>query len=140
MHAANLQDDSVDDFGEDSVVASLRRVRCRKATGPFADSTDTIRAVGLKRDKDNDEYQHAVQVGRLLEYICSGRVPKSLCQSFSLTYFLALYKDEADRTKLRPIGVGTVLRRVAASHLCRLYQHQFAEHLLPYNWAIGIKG
>lgn len=61
-------------------------------------------------------------------------------QSFSSTYFLALYKGEADKTKLCPISVGTALRQVAASHLCRLYQHRFAEHLLLHNWAIGIKG
>lgn len=136
---SNPRDGGEDEYREDSVVATLRRVRRVKVTGPFVDSTNTLHALSLKQDKDNDEYHHAVQVGRLLEYVCSGRIPESLRQSVSLTYFLALYKDEADKTKLRPIKVGTALRRVAASHLCRIYQHQFAEHVLPNNWAIRIK-
>lgn len=56
----NPQDMVGNKYGKESVVATLRRVRRGKATGPFANSTDTLRELGLKRDKDNDEYRHAV--------------------------------------------------------------------------------
>lgn len=102
--------------------------------------TDTYKVDGLTRDNDHDDLIYLPTMTRLIEFVASGQVPPRLQQSFATTYFLALYKDPEDLTHLRPLGIGTALRRLVAAHLCMIYQHRFAKHLLPYNWAIGVKG
>ncbi|KAL7553176.1 hypothetical protein ACHAWF_017394, partial [Thalassiosira exigua] len=59
---------------------------------------------------------------------------------FSDTYLFCLYKDPDDTSKMRPITVPTALRRVLASHVVQYGRDRFARDLLPYNFAIGVKG
>jgi hypothetical protein len=56
-------------------------------------------------------------------------------------YFLALHKDPNDPTKLRPIGIGTFLRRIAGAIVMAHFGSAFAKHLLPEGQlVVGISG
>lgn len=103
------------------------------------DATDCYKSLGCTRDKDNNKLPYLSALTRLIECVSSGGILQRLHQSFSSTYFLALYKDPKDLSWLRPIGIGTALRRLVAAHLCAVHKNRIADHLLPYNWAIGIK-
>jgi hypothetical protein len=59
---------------------------------------------------------------------------------FNSTYLFCLEKDPNDKSKLRPIGVPTAIRRLLASHISKTSRVKFARHLLPYNYAIGVPG
>jgi hypothetical protein len=43
-----------------------------------------------------------------------------------------------DPSKLRPIGIPTAISRILASHVAKTFRTDFARHLLPYNYAIGV--
>ena len=53
---------------------------------------------------------------------------------------MALEKDPEDKTKLRPLGVPSAIRRIAAIIVLKEYSPIFADHLLPFNYAIGVSG
>ena len=52
------------------------------------------------------------------------------------TYLCCLYKNGTYLSKLRPIGVPTVLRRITTKHIARSYHYKLALDLLPFNYAI----
>jgi len=56
------------------------------------------------------------------------------------TYLVALQKDANDLTKLRPLGVPAAIRRITASLIVNKFKSDFAEYLLPFNYAVGISG
>jgi hypothetical protein len=58
---------------------------------------------------------------------------------FTNTYLFCLHKDPNDRSKLRPLGVPTTIRRIITNHVAHSLHSRFASHLLPYNFADGIK-
>ena len=70
----------------------------------------------------------------------NGEVPEEFKPFVRQTYLVALEKDKIDKTKLRPLGVPAAIRRIAASLVLDEYSASFAEHLLPFNFAIGIGG
>ncbi len=50
-------------------------------------------------------------------------------------------KDSDDnKSKLRPLGVPSAIRRIAGVLILDEYAPTFAEHLLPFNFAIGVNG
>ena len=44
---------------------------------------------------------------------------------------VAFYKDATNLKKIRPIGIGTALRRIAGSVIMTIYQKPIIEYLLP---------
>ena len=50
-----------------------------------------------------------------MNLILQGRGPPAIHHLVSANYFLALHKDPTNPSKLRPIGIGTALRRVSAT-------------------------
>ena len=54
------------------------------------------------------------------------------------TYLVALQKDSNDLSKLRPLGVQSAIRRITAVLLLMNYRSRFAEHILPFNYAIVV--
>ena len=53
---------------------------------------------------------------------------------------VALEKDPDDKTKPRPLGVPSAIRRISAILVLSEYSSEFAAHLLPYNFAVGVGG
>ena len=52
----------------------------------------------------------------------------------------ALQKDPADLSKLIYLGVPAAICRITVVLILTTYCSHFAEHLLPFNYAIGING
>ncbi|KAL7550151.1 hypothetical protein ACHAWF_013397 [Thalassiosira exigua] len=76
----------------------------------------------------------------MFDLIYRGQVPQAVRRFFSDGYLFCLYKDPHDKSKLRPLGVPSALRRLIVSHVCRHGKAKFAMDLLPYNFAIGVPG
>jgi len=54
---------------------------------------------------------------------------------------VALEKDPGgDPNKLHPLGVPSAIWRIAAIAVLSEYSSVFAQHLLPYNFAVGVGG
>ena len=49
-------------------------------------------------------------------------------------------KSEFDPTKLRPLGIPSALRQIAARVILHLFCSRFAEYLLSFNYASGVNG
>ena len=75
----------------------------------------------------------------LFKRLYSGQINECIRPYLADTYLFCLYKDETDPTKLRPIGVLTAIQQIITNHIARTFCQKFARHLLPYNFAVGIK-
>ena len=67
-------------------------------------------------------------------------MPTKVARILHTTYLLALQKDPEAFSKLRPLGVLAAIRRITAVLILMTYRSQFAAHLLPFNYAIGVNG
>ena len=112
-----------------------------KAPGVQCDSLDIYSKVArrLKLDKPNDLHK-AQQLAGFFNKVINGDIPDGFQVFFRHTYLVALEKDPDDKTKLRPLGVPAAIRRIAAVLVLSEYSSQFAEHLLPFNFAVGVNG
>ena len=45
-----------------------------------------------------------------------------------------------DLKKLRPLGIPSAIRRIAAALVLGMYRSRFAKLLLPVNYAVGVSG
>jgi hypothetical protein len=72
--------------------------------------------------------------------VINGEVPPQFQTFICQTYLIALEKDPDNKTKLRPLGVPSVIRRIAGILVLHEYAPTFAEYLLPFNYAIGVGG
>jgi hypothetical protein len=83
------------------------------------------------------------QVRQDIQYIFNkiyqNDIPPQITRYFTDVYLFCLHKDPADRSKLRPLGIPTAIRRIIATHVARTLKHKFASHLFPYNFAVGIE-
>ena len=50
---------------------------------------------------------------------------------------MALHKDPTDPTKLRPISMGSALRRITGKYVMEQYGPAFAEHFLSHGQNLG---
>ncbi|KAL7529534.1 hypothetical protein ACHAWF_006430, partial [Thalassiosira exigua] len=99
---------------------------------------DTIDAFANLLEWEGAEVRPLVQT--LCDLVYRGIIPDEVKKFFSDTYLFCLYKEPGNHDKLRPIGVPTALRRIVASHIVKHGRERFARDLLPYNFAIGVKG
>ena len=76
----------------------------------------------------------------LFDLVYNNIVPKEIGQYFTDTYLFCLYKDPHNLTKLRPLRVPSALRRIVASHVAKTGVTRFAQHLLPFNFAVRVDG
>jgi hypothetical protein len=74
----------------------------------------------------------------IFDQIYRNNIPDPIKHYFSDVYLFCLHKDPTDVTKLRPIGIPTAIRRAIARHIAQVFKAKFAEHLLPYNFAVGV--
>jgi hypothetical protein len=93
---------------------ALASLKPGTAFGPHNDYTDTIKAYGLSTGDQSSNDARMPTLTKVLVLILNNRLPPVIAYLLCHCRFLALYKDEADTTKLRSIGIGTVWRRLAA--------------------------
>ena len=95
---------------------SLRMMKPGTASGPYATSTDAIVTMALHRTArtPNATRPYFRNLQDLFQLLVTAQLPPSVHPLLSSNYFLALHKDPAKPEKLRPIGIGTALRRIAA--------------------------
>ena len=76
----------------------------------------------------------------LFDLVYNNCIPAEIRGFFTDTYLFCLYKDPGDLTKLRPLGIPSAMRRIIATHVTKVSSVRFTQCLLPYNFAIGVKG
>ena len=70
----------------------------------------------------------------------NGNVPAKIGKILHTTYLEALEKDPDDLSKLWPLDVSSAIRRIAAILFVQSYRASFAQHLLSFNYTIGVNG
>ena len=128
----------------DAMHQALQHLRRGTATGPYGDSTDFIRAYALhtrRQPNGTFSFPYLATFRKLLNLIVNANMPRDAQHAFTTNYFMAIHKSLAQPDKLRPIGIGTALRRIAGAAIMRHHRHQLAAHFLPHGqFGIGIKG
>ncbi|KAL7531801.1 hypothetical protein ACHAWF_003911, partial [Thalassiosira exigua] len=117
------------------ICATIRKAPRTTAGGLQCDTIDAF----VDLIKCEDEAIDA-NLRRLFDFIYRGQVPKAVQHYFSDGYLFCFFKDPANPSKLRPIQIPSALRRLIASHVCTYGRSRFAMDLLPYNFAVGVKG
>ena len=115
-------------------IQTLQRLKRATAPGPFATSIDIIKSYGLhgqQTDSNNIERPFIETFRTLINHIIGARLPPETQQAFSSFYFVALHKDPDNLTKLRPIGIGSALRRVASAVALQTLQPHIQQLLVP---------
>jgi hypothetical protein len=74
----------------------------------------------------------------VFDLIYKNKLPENIKHYFTDVYLFCLHKDPLDPTKLRPLGIPNAIRRLIASHVARKLRQKFANHLLPYNYAVDV--
>ena len=73
----------------------------------------------------------------IFNQIYQNNLPQPITRYFTDVYLFCLHKDPLDKSKLRPLGIPTAIRRLIASHVAHTFREKFARHMLPYNYAVG---
>ena len=68
-----------------------------------------------KKKKQRKTTQVAKTFAEFLMIVVNGEVGPKITTLLRTTYTVALQKDAADLTKLRPLGIPSAIRRIAAS-------------------------
>ena len=123
-------------------ISTLRRLKKDKSSGPFADSTDLLKDIFLVRSKHlNQTDERFPRIGvltNLLSFLYKGTLPKDIRQYINANESVAFHKDPETLTSIRPIGIGTALRRIAAAHAMTATKDTAAEFLAPHQYAVGL--
>jgi len=127
---------------ETLLLSTLRRLKRDKSSGPFADSTDLLKNTFLVRSKspsqDDERYPNIAILSDLLHLLYEGKAPKEIKQYVSANESVSFHKDLTNRNNIRPIGIGTAIRRVAATHAMSASKDIACEFLSPNQYAIGM--
>ena len=118
----------------------ITRIPKGKAAGPFADISDIIRALAIHKDLHNKNFPYVKKTFEFFKMITQDNIPKNIKKYFTSSFVFGLHKDPKDLTKLRPVAVGGGWRRAFTSVLVRHNNNIFTKYLLPYNYAIGVRG
>ncbi|MGH7955313.1 MAG: reverse transcriptase domain-containing protein, partial [Gloeomargaritales cyanobacterium] len=128
-------------FDADNIRDSLRRVKKGSAAGGLTDSTDMFTALFLSQldDTAHDISDANITIfSSLIAQILEGNLPPDASGFFNASRLIALRKDPDNELKIRPIAIGTALRRLICGHISRVHRPYFAKFLSPYQWGIGI--
>ena len=118
-----------------TVLATLRKLKKATAPGPFGTCTDFLRGFGLFRKFAPDskpEHPHLPALTAVLNLLANNRLPPAAALNFASQYFVAFYKDPTDLTKIRPIGIGSALRRLVGACIMEAFGHRFTDAVLPF--------
>jgi len=140
----SLPDDVLEDMSEDDFLRSVRKVGTGKGGGPFAAVTDCLRNMAVHSYASGDGARHHPYLRSVMQYVgllANNMVPDGVRESAVSVYFSALYKDyDKDKMAIRPLGIGTAYRRLAAAIMARVFSKSAAAFLLPLNFGVGVKG
>jgi len=116
-----------------NICNTIRHAAHNKGTGVNADSIDLFSSL-LKCSIPTitDDLQF------VFDLIYKNKLPENIKRYFTDVYLFCLHKDPRDPTKLRPLGIPTAIRRLIASHVAKTLRQKFTNHLLPYNYAVGV--
>ena len=120
------------------LLISVNTIKRGKAPGPFADSQEVLKWWALTR-QDNNSYPNIEKLSQFIQLIMTDKFPTELQNLFGSNILICLHKSETDPTKLRPIGLGLILRRFISSHIARFYVDTFKSYLNPYQYGIGTR-
>jgi hypothetical protein len=65
-------------------------------------------------------------------------LPDNIKRYFTDVYLFCLHKDPLDPTKLQPLRIPTAIQCIIGSHVACTLRQKFADHLLPYNYSVGV--
>ena len=126
------------------IMPILSRLSRGKAPGPELDSLDIfIKMAGLHRRSIAKNERCKIDPTTLATFftiIANGEVSPAIRTMLQTTYLVALEKDPSNKRKLRPLGIPSAIRRITAVCIISKYRATFAEHLLPFNYALGVSG
>ena len=94
---------------------SLRQMKPGTASGPYATCTDALVSMALHKTANTPDATRPYfsNLMALTQLIVTGQIPITIQTLLAGNYFLALHKDLTNLEKLRPIGIGIALRRLA---------------------------
>ena len=126
------------------VIKGLKWLNKGKAGGQQVDSLYLSIELAQSRNKGEKKAaqfnnRHNILVA-FFSSIANAEVPNKVARILRTTYLVALQKDPSDLSKLRPLGVPAASRRITAVLILMTCWSQFAEHLLPFNYAICDNG
>lgn len=125
-----------------SVIRVLSNLNRGKASDIQLGSLDLFIKIAhqQKRGKKAQYSKKNKILAKFFSLVANGEIPAKLGKILRTTYLVALEKDPQDSLKLRPLGVPSAIRRITAILLLQQFRSQFAEYLLPFNYAIGVNG
>jgi hypothetical protein len=125
------------------VLKTVRHLKCGTASGPFATSIDVFKDYALFTSTKATQVHHPYlkTFTALLSLIAQNNIPPAVKPFIATQYVVALHKDPSNLDKIRPIGIGTTLRRITAATLMTKYGSTFSETLAPHGQlGIAISG
>jgi hypothetical protein len=128
---------------KDSLIKTLRHLKRGTATGPFATSIDLYKDYALFSIQNDSQtsFPYLDPFHELITVIAHNNIPANVKPFFAAQYVVALHKDPNNLDKIRPIGIGTALRRITAATLMTQYGPDFADILTPHGQlGISISG
>ncbi|MGH7954925.1 MAG: hypothetical protein ACREOZ_03100, partial [Gloeomargaritales cyanobacterium] len=130
-------------YNKDNIRTYLRSQKRGSAPGLLADSTDLFIDFFLSRTDDTSHEDSANNVtffASLIEKIMRNQLPNETRDSFCSSRLIALQKDRNNPLKLRPIAIGSALRRLTSGWISRVHRPYIAEKLAPFQFGIGVPG
>ncbi|MGH7955178.1 MAG: reverse transcriptase domain-containing protein, partial [Gloeomargaritales cyanobacterium] len=98
-------------------------------------------ALFLSRPDDTSNDTSSVNISlfsELLSEMLQNQLPDEAREFFNSSRLIALHKDPTNNLKLRPIAIGSGIRRLLCGHISRVFRPYFSKFLAPYQWGMGI--
>ena len=125
------------------LLRALQKVNSGTAAGPNGDFPAVLKDYALHQpNPDSPDYRPNLSVfADITQLLVNNQLHPELQTYFSSNWFMALHKDSEDKTKLRPIGMGTAYRRITGKYLMMLLDEEIAKVLTPHGqWGIAVRG
>jgi hypothetical protein len=131
------------DIPQTILLKTLRHLKRGTSTGPFSTSIDLFKDYALYSTQHEAQttFPYLDSFHELITTIAHNKIPSAVKPYLAAQYVVALHKDPQNLDKIRPIGIGTALRRITAATLMTQFGSAFAEILLPHGQlGIAISG
>ena len=130
-------------FTPHNIIQNILHLKRGKGPGLQVDSLDIFIHLAQRcRGQQSKKKLHpfASTLAKFFTHVANGDYPKEVKAVFRTTYLVALQKDPSDLKKLRPLGIPSAIRRIAANAIANEMKAEFASYNLPFNYAVGIHG
>ena len=127
----------------DTLLTAIRKTKSGTAAGPSGDFPQFLKDFALYQpDKSSpDHYPHFSAVATVAQLILNAKISTQAHPFLASNWFMALHKDPANPSKLRPIGMGSAWRRLLGRYLISVFTPEIAKLFLRYGQlGIAIKG